>query len=77
MYFQIPLPVTIVSGDYLDVYMSRIYGDFNPAFLSVMQNLEKVVISNSNTEPRSFIDKLIDRIELQEIHMVNCTQFND
>ena len=75
---QIPSgPLTCVSGDYLDVYVSRIYGKFNPAFISIMQNLEKVVISDTHIDPREFVDKIVDRIELQEIYLVNCTQFTE
>ena len=42
-----------------------------------MQNLEKVVISNTHIDSRQFVDKIVDRIELQEIYMVNCTQFTE
>ena len=70
-------PLTTTQGNVLNVYMSRIYGYYNTAFLKVMANLEKTVISYSHLDPREFIDAAIDHIELKELHMVGCGQFSE
>ena len=70
-------PLTSFSGDVLDVYLSRIYGPYNPVFLKSMPNLEKVVISHTHVKPEGFIDAIIDCINLRESHLARCTQFTE
>ena len=72
-----PGPLTTISGDVLTVHLSRIFGDYHPALMSRMKNLEMLVISYTHVDPRPFIDDVIDHIALNEIHMVGCTQFTE
>ena len=47
------------------------------AYLKVMTNLKKIVISYSHLDACEFIDAAINVISLKELHLVGCGQFSE
>ena len=59
------------------MYLSGIYGSYDPALLKCMCNLEKIVTSYTHIDVQKFINAAVDCIQLKELHLAGCTQFRE